>query len=215
MPSRICSCPASSRARLAPACALTFTATAGATAAARGPADVANALARALARHQGGAAASAPAVDRNAGPAADQFLVRRGDAARRLRERHRGLPLVRRLGPRHHDRAARARASRSGATTIAAGILRTFARFVERRHAAEPLSRRRRGPEYNTADATLWFFHALSDYSSEAATRSCMRELFPTLDRDHSNAHVRRHALRHPGRSGGWAAARRRARQCS
>ncbi len=36
-------------------------------------------------------------------------------------------------------------------------------------------------PEYNTADATLWMFHALDDYLQVSGDPDLERELFPTL----------------------------------
>ena len=89
-------------------------------------------------------AAQAPAWIRQLVLAADQFVARR-PTGRRARgdDDHRRLPLVRRLGPRHHDRVARAGA---GHRPPGAGRARpAHVRALRRpRHAAQPLPRRRR-----------------------------------------------------------------------
>ena len=76
-----------------------------------------------------------------------------------------GYPLVRRLGPRHDDRAARAVPRDRAGWTSPRTILDTFARFVDGGHAAQPVSRQpATRPEYNTVDATLWFVEAWRAY---------------------------------------------------
>ena len=64
----------------------------------------------------------------------------------------------------------------------AAGILQTFARYVDRGllpnrfpdYAGEP-------PEYNTVDATLWWFHALASYYRASGDLELPREQLPIL----------------------------------
>jgi predicted glycogen debranching enzyme len=64
----------------------------------------------------------------------------------------------------------------------AAGLLRTFARYVDRGmlpnrfpdYEGEP-------PEYNTVDATLWWFHALEAYFRATDDLELVREQFPVL----------------------------------
>lgn len=63
----------------------------------------------------------------------------------------------------------------------AASILRTFAA-----HASEGMLPNRfpdsgETPEYNTVDATLWYFHAIDAYLSATSDRRLLRELYPTL----------------------------------
>ena len=51
-----------------------------------------------------------------------------------------------------------------GRYDIAANILRTYASFVDRGMLPNRFPDGGEAPEYNTADATLWMFHALDDY---------------------------------------------------
>ncbi len=64
---------------------------------------------------------------------------------------------------------------------IAAGILRTYASFVDRGMLPNRFADGDEAPEYNTADATLWMFHALDDYLRASRDLNLGRELFPTL----------------------------------
>jgi predicted glycogen debranching enzyme len=63
----------------------------------------------------------------------------------------------------------------------AAAILRTFAA-----HASEGMLPNRfpdggEAPEYNTVDATLWYFHALDAYLEGTGDQRILRDLYPTL----------------------------------
>ncbi len=95
-------------------------------------------------------------------------------------QHHRRLPLVCRLGPGHHDLP-------SGLATalrrydVAAGILRTYAGFVDGGMLPNRFPDRGHAPEYNTADATLWMFQALDHYLSAKRDADLVRELFPVL----------------------------------
>ena len=78
----------------------------------------------------------------------------------------------------------------------AAALLRTFARYVSQGmipnrfpdvataipqvgpSAAQPAN----GPEYNTVDATLWYFQALRHYLTATGDHALLADLFPTLD---------------------------------
>jgi predicted glycogen debranching enzyme len=69
----------------------------------------------------------------------------------------------------------------TGQADVARSILTCFSRFVDRgmlpNHfpdAAEP-------PQYNTVDATLWYFEALRHYVASAGDIALARELYPTL----------------------------------
>jgi predicted glycogen debranching enzyme len=64
---------------------------------------------------------------------------------------------------------------------IAAGILKTFASFVDAGMLPNRFPDGGEPPEYNTADATLWMFHALDDYLQASGDPDLGRELFPTL----------------------------------
>jgi predicted glycogen debranching enzyme len=72
----------------------------------------------------------------------------------------------------------------------AASILRTFAA-----HASEGMLPNRfpdggEVPEYNTVDATLWYFHAIDAYLEATADRRLLRDLYPVL-REIVEWHVR------------------------
>jgi predicted glycogen debranching enzyme len=63
----------------------------------------------------------------------------------------------------------------------AAAILRTFAA-----HASEGMLPNRfpdggEAPEYNTVDATLWYFHAIDAYLEATGDARLLRDLYPTL----------------------------------
>jgi predicted glycogen debranching enzyme len=68
-----------------------------------------------------------------------------------------------------------------GRYDIAAGILRTYARFVDAGMVPNCFPDRGAAPQYNTADATLWMFQALDDYLQAKADPDLVRELFPVL----------------------------------
>ena len=80
---------------------------------------------------------------------------------------------------------------------VARSILREFARYAYRGMLPNRFPDARETPEYNTADATLWFFEAIRQ--SEALSRA---------DRHHRFSH-RRDSLRNQGRSGRLAELRR------
>ncbi|HEX4150789.1 MAG TPA: amylo-alpha-1,6-glucosidase [Steroidobacteraceae bacterium] len=69
-----------------------------------------------------------------------------------------------------------------GRFDIAAGILRTYARFVDRGMLPNRFPDEGTAPEYNTADATLWMFQALHDYLAAKRDPALASELFPVLD---------------------------------
>ena len=69
-----------------------------------------------------------------------------------------------------------------GRFDIAAGILRTYARFVDRGMLPNRFPDGGTAPEYNTADATLWLFQALDDYFAQSRDPELTRELFPAAE---------------------------------
>jgi predicted glycogen debranching enzyme len=113
--------------------------------------------------------------------AADQFIVRRslpdvpdgrtviagyhwfGDWGRDTMISLPGLTLV----PRRYDVAAR--------------ILRTFACFVDQGMLPNRFPEVGDEPEYNTADATLWYFEAIRAYHTATGDEALLRDLFPVL----------------------------------
>jgi predicted glycogen debranching enzyme len=64
---------------------------------------------------------------------------------------------------------------------IAASILRTFAQFVDRGMLPNRFPDAGETPEYNTVDATLWYFEALRAYFEATNDISLIRDLFLVL----------------------------------
>ncbi len=74
--------------------------------------------------------------------------------------------------------------------TEAAAILRTFARYVSEGMLPNRFPDGDEQPEYNTVDATLWYFHALDRYLAATNDEALARELLPVLQ-DILGWHVR------------------------
>ncbi len=70
-----------------------------------------------------------------------------------------------------------------GRYEVAAGILRTYAGFVDAGMLPNCFPDAGEAPQYNTADATLWMFQALDDYLLAKPDPDLVRELFPVLMR--------------------------------
>jgi glycogen debranching enzyme len=68
-----------------------------------------------------------------------------------------------------------------GRYDVAARILRTYAGFADRGMLPNRFPDGGEAPHYNTADATLWMFHALEDYLQANRDPDLVRELFPVL----------------------------------
>ncbi len=69
----------------------------------------------------------------------------------------------------------------TGRPTIAASILRTFAGFVDQGMLPNRFPDAGETPEYNTADATLWYFEAIRAYHAATGDDALLRDLFPVL----------------------------------
>jgi len=69
----------------------------------------------------------------------------------------------------------------TGRRDCAREILLTFARFVDRGMLPNVFPGAGQTPEYNTADATLWFFEAWRAYFEASADRAAVAEIFPVL----------------------------------
>jgi len=69
----------------------------------------------------------------------------------------------------------------TGRHEIAASILRTFAKFVSEGMLPNLFPDGGSAPEYNTVDATLWYFVAVDEYIRASTDRTLLRELYPTL----------------------------------
>jgi predicted glycogen debranching enzyme len=70
----------------------------------------------------------------------------------------------------------------TGRTPEARFILRTFAHHVKDGLIPNLFPEGNREGLYHTADATLWFFHAIHRYVAATADRETLRLLLPTLD---------------------------------
>ena len=70
----------------------------------------------------------------------------------------------------------------TGRPEIARSILRTFARFVDGGMLPNYFPDAGTAPEYNTVDATLWFFEAARQYYATTEDAPFLRDLFPVLE---------------------------------
>jgi predicted glycogen debranching enzyme len=61
-------------------------------------------------------------------------------------------------------------------------ILRTFAHFVDRGMLPNRFPDAGETPEYNTVDATLWYFEAIRAYLAVTHDEKLLRDLFPVLE---------------------------------
>ncbi|MBP7686554.1 MAG: glycogen debranching enzyme family protein [Thermoflexales bacterium] len=64
---------------------------------------------------------------------------------------------------------------------VAKTILRTFATFVDRGMLPNRFPDQGEKPEYNTIDATLWYFHAIDQVVAATADWTLARDLYPVL----------------------------------
>lgn len=69
----------------------------------------------------------------------------------------------------------------TGRETIAKSILQTFAKFVDQGMLPNRFPDSNQKPEYNTVDATLWYFQAIRAYYEATKDLSLIQELFPIL----------------------------------
>jgi glycogen debranching enzyme len=69
----------------------------------------------------------------------------------------------------------------TGRPEIARTILRTFARYLDRGMLPNLFPEAGETPEYNTADAALWYFEAVRAYWVATPDESAIAELFPAL----------------------------------
>jgi predicted glycogen debranching enzyme len=70
----------------------------------------------------------------------------------------------------------------TGRPEIAARILRTFARFVDRGMLPNRFPDGGEAPEYNTVDATLWYVQAVRAYVEATGDDGLVKELLPVLE---------------------------------
>jgi predicted glycogen debranching enzyme len=69
----------------------------------------------------------------------------------------------------------------TGRPEVAASILRTYAQFVDQGMLPNRFPDEGETPEYNTVDATLWYFIALAEYLDATDDRALLGELYPVL----------------------------------
>jgi predicted glycogen debranching enzyme len=69
----------------------------------------------------------------------------------------------------------------TGRPAIARPILRTFAKYLDRGMLPNLFPEAGQAPEYNTVDATLWFFEAIRVYYAVTQDQDLLQELFPAL----------------------------------
>jgi predicted glycogen debranching enzyme len=69
----------------------------------------------------------------------------------------------------------------TGRLEIARSILRTFARHVDQGMLPNRFPDEGDIPEYNTVDATLWYFQAIRTYHDATGDDELLRELYPVL----------------------------------
>jgi predicted glycogen debranching enzyme len=139
---------------------------------------------------------SAPPWIETLATASDQFIVRRGAAAASTTSVIAGYPWF-------TDWGRDTMISLPGLTTTlgrfdtAAAILRTYAGVVDRGMLPNRFPDAGGSPEYNTADATLWMFHAVALHLEANPDPELLRDLFPTLAGIiHAHADGTRHGIR-------------------
>jgi predicted glycogen debranching enzyme len=111
--------------------------------------------------------------------AADQFIVQRGATA----TNHTviaGYPWFSDWG-RDTMIALPGLTTALGRFDTARSILRTFARHVDRGMLPNRFPDNGETAEYNTVDATLWFFEAVADYLQSSRDEAFSNEIYPTL----------------------------------
>ena len=78
----------------------------------------------------------------------------------------------------------------TGRPEIARSILRTFAHYVDQGMLPNRFPDLGETPEYNTVDATLWYFEAIRAYHAATSDDELLKELFPVL-KDVIDWHIR------------------------
>ncbi|RMF44580.1 MAG: glycogen debranching protein [Anaerolineae bacterium] len=118
----------------------------------------------------------APVWVANLALAADQFIVQRDEGQSVIA----GYPWFTDWG-RDTMIALPGLTLSTGRPETAASILRTFARYVSRGMLPNRFPDVGEQPEYNTVDATLWYFEAIRAYLQATSDISLLRDLFPVL----------------------------------
>jgi len=66
-------------------------------------------------------------------------------------------------------------------SAAAASVLRTYAAYASEGMLPNRFPDQGEAPEYNTVDATLWYFHAVGAYVEASGDQELLRDLFPAL----------------------------------
>ncbi|MEJ2087216.1 MAG: amylo-alpha-1,6-glucosidase [Gammaproteobacteria bacterium] len=146
------------------------------------PADAA--LDRLTRRNQtilAGISPDAPDWIRQLALAADQFIVDRSDGPTSGKTVIAGYPWFADWG-RDTMIALPGLTLATGRQDVAADVLRTFGRHVVQGMLPNRFPDSGSEPEYNTADATLWYFHAIDQYFRQSGDLELPAELFATLE---------------------------------
>ena len=69
----------------------------------------------------------------------------------------------------------------TGRPEVAKVILRTFAKYIDRGMLPNLFPDGKETPEYNTVDATLWYFEAIRSYYALTQDQELIQQLFPAL----------------------------------
>ena len=109
--------------------------------------------------------------------AADQFIVIRGEGGQSVIA---GYPWFNDWG-RDTMIALPGLTLATGRPQVAARILRTYARFVDRGMIPNRFPDQDKTPEYNTVDATLWYLQAIYEYVRYTDDWPLVSELYPIL----------------------------------
>jgi predicted glycogen debranching enzyme len=123
------------------------------------------------------APAAAPDWVRQLTLAADQFIVQRAGAGNTVIA---GYPWFSDWG-RDTMIALPGLTLATGRRDVAASVLRTFAGFVSEGMLPNRFPDAGEKPEYNTVDATLWYFSAIDQYVAASGDRALVAELYPVL----------------------------------
>ena len=69
----------------------------------------------------------------------------------------------------------------TGRPEVARSILRIYSRYIKQGTLPNRFPDAGESPEYNTVDATLWYFEAIRQYYDATGDDDLIRELFPVL----------------------------------
>ena len=101
----------------------------------------------------------------------------------------RRIPLVYGLGPRHHDQPGGPGAGHRAGIRKRAGFCARFAQYIRDGLIPNMFPEGEKQGLYHTADASLWFFHAVGRYLDATSDRETLRTILPKL-REIADAHI-------------------------